>query len=141
MRASKRPYFCSKSPTVFNRAEVYSRAIPSAPVYFSLLAVITKLPPCTCAFCVRFVYVSSSSLPHPLPPVSMTHLDESGNDPLVPVNSSLQVSTYSVGGVVGCEDPPQYNVADSRTISPQGQLDPFVIMRFSPSGTNYLVGA
>src|ERR1700687_1502419 len=71
--------------------------MPSVPVTRSLIALITKLPPSRWALAVLLVYVSSSLLPHPLPPVSKDHLLESTAEPLGPSNSSLQTRLHTVG--------------------------------------------
>jgi len=63
----------------------------------------------------------------------MIHLEESGNEPFAPLNSSLQMSTKPAGGVGACGDLPQYTLANRSTTSPQGQLDAFLLMAFSPS--------
>ena len=60
MRASKRPYCCENLPLVRRRALVYwhgpfdgnEQVYADAP---AVVAVITRLPPSTTAFCVAFV--------------------------------------------------------------------------------------
>src|ERR1700735_215410 len=52
-RASKRPYSCEKRPCVNSLALVYLH-VPYEHVYCdapSVVAVMTRLPPCTTAFC------------------------------------------------------------------------------------------
>src|SRR5438552_4784834 len=73
--------------------------MPSGPVNVSLSVLITSWPPSRYAFAVRFVYVSSSLLPQPLPPISKDHLLESTAEPLGPSNSSLQIRLHTVGSV------------------------------------------
>src|SRR5437667_12293839 len=71
----------------------------SGPVKVSFSALMTSKPPSTCAFTVRLVYVSSSLLPQPLPPISKDHLLESTAEPLGPLNSSLQTRLHTVGSL------------------------------------------
>src|SRR6266849_2831974 len=71
--------------------------MPSVPVKVSFSALITSRPPSTCAFTVRSVYVSSSLLPQPFPPISKDHLLESTAEPLGPSNSSLHARLHTAG--------------------------------------------
>ena len=71
--------------------------MPSDPISDSFSALITSEPPSRSALTKRFVYVSSSLFPHPLPPTSKDHLLESGAEPLGPLNSSLQARLHTVG--------------------------------------------
>src|SRR5882672_7522277 len=66
----------------------------SGPVKVSLLAVITNDPSSRSAFCVRFVYVSSSLFPHPFPPISKVHFNGSTELPFGPLNSSLHTTCH-----------------------------------------------
>src|SRR6266853_4184541 len=71
--------------------------MPSGPASVSFRALMTKVPPSRSAFAVRLVYVSSSLLPQPLPPISKDHLPESTAEPLGPSNSSLHTRLQTAG--------------------------------------------
>src|SRR6266576_5700462 len=100
IRASNRPKVWVNLFLVSNLPEVKLRGIPSEPVNDSLSALITSEPPSRYELSTRFVYVSSSLLPHPLPPISKDHLLESGPEPSGPLNSSLQARLHTLGSAV-----------------------------------------
>src|SRR5882762_5290786 len=69
----------------------------SGPVKVSFSVLITSKPPSRSAFAVRLVYVSSSLLPQPLPPISNDHLFESTVEPVGPANSSFHTRLHTAG--------------------------------------------